>query len=147
MPSCVRWGYNVVNELSRCTWTTADILSTSFLGIFFKRTDNLEDSDFNFWTLYGNYHQHIYFQVTDFDVGCDTGTIFEITDGNAIIRHCNKNRPVVGIVSTFYTLRIRFQSKSCGNHILVQGFKGIYRKTIKNQHVESMITSQETGIA
>ena len=122
-----------------CNWKEAEVSSTSFLGIFF------DQSEYNRWILIGNNAEYISLQITDFDVGCETGAVFEITNGDTTQRYCNKNRPIYPIVSAWKTIEIKFHAKPCGSRVLVEGFKGRYKTEIKNQHITGLESSFETG--
>ena len=138
-PSCLRWEYSTYEETTACYWKVADIVSTSYLGIF------LETSDFNIWTIVWDYHEYGILEITDFDIGCDTGAIFEITNGNAISKHCNKNRPVDPIVSMFERLMIKTYITSEKPYVLVEGFRGKYKSEYKNRNISSFTSFEENG--
>ena len=140
----MRFGYYPEIDYSVCKQYPANIVSASFLGLFSTAED--EDPSYNFWTLRKSYHDYITLQITDFDIGCDTGAIFEIVNGDMVTNYCNKNKPVYGIVSTNHIITVRFQTKSCESHIFVEGFKGVFNAEVKNADIQNFVFSEETGI-
>ena len=117
----------------------AEITSTHFLGLFF------EDSEFNFWSLEFKDSDYIFLQITDFDVGCETGTVFEIKDREKISRHCNMNRPVSGMNTTYYALEIKLQTQFTESRVLIEGFRGSYRAVLKNNSISHATIMLEEG--
>ena len=139
-PTCIRWGYIADYNNLICPWKSAYIMSTSFLGTFW------EERDYNIWELKGDYPEYIELKILDFDVGCDTGTIFELRNNGYISRHCNKNKPLYSIRSTLTTLTVKFQIKLCGSHALVEGFKGIYNVLTKNKDISNLAMTMDYGM-
>ena len=84
-------------------------------------------------------------QFTDFDIGCDTGTTFEINDGGTTSRYCNKNKPIYEIASTYDVLKIKFQTKLCESHVLVEGFRGSYKAEFRDKSVSNLTSVVERG--
>ena len=118
----------------------ADIISTSYLGIFWS------SSDYNVYRISGDYPEYIDLKFIDFDVGCETGAIFEIFDDTIRTRYCNKNKPMYSIRSTFNTLIVKFQIKSCGSRVLVEGFRGRYNVLVKNENISNLVSYEEIGM-
>ena len=125
-------------QFPACEWRTADISSASYLGLFFP------DQVTNVWRIQGNEHEYVSLSITDFDIGCESGTLFEVTNGNEVLRYCNLNRPVYPIVSSS-SLILQFRYKTPERFVFIEFFKGQYRTDVFNQHLEKLATSNEAG--
>lgn len=140
MPTCLHWGFHVTEQKTSCKWQKAEISSTSFSGIFFEK------SEFNMWSIIVGSKEFISLEITDFDVGCETGTVFEVSELEKDVRYCNKQRPVYPIVSSTNRLQVKFLERRCASTELVEGFQGRYTAVIKNSNISRLATSEETGL-
>ena len=102
--------------------------------------------DNNMWELKGDYPEYIELEILDFDVGCDTGSIFELRNNEDISRHCNKNKPLYLIRSTLTSLIVRFKVRTCGSHGLVEGFEGRYNVLTKNKDISNLAMAMDDGM-
>ena len=122
-----------------CEQKTAEIFSPSFLGWLY------DDSEYSSWHLKGDFGEEVILQVTDFDIGCETGSNLEISDGNRLVHYCNKDRPVYPIYG-LYEINIKFHINLCGSHILVEGFRGNYSiAETKSQTITRLTSLYEEG--
>ena len=104
-----------------------------------------DESEYSSWHLKGDFGEEVILQITDFDIGCETGSDLEISDGNRLVHYCNKNRPVYPIYG-LYEIDIQFHINLCGSRILVEGFRGNYSVVeSKSQTFKSMTSLYEEG--
>ena len=137
--TCLHWGFHVTDQETGCYGQKAEIASMSFAGFFFEK------SEFNLWSIIVDRLAYIILEITEFDVGCETGTIFEITNVEIATRYCNQQRPVYPIVSDSNRLQLKFHVRLCGSIELVEGFKARYTSAIKNEYVMTLASSDEYG--
>ena len=112
-----------------CFETSATLASDSYLGYTDVDAENI-------WQIRSTAPQYIELSIEDFDVGCNTGSLFqvELTE-NTLQSFCNTDKPINRIVSISNHMTIKFkQNRILGT--LLEQFIGHYQV---EQMVESTI--------
>ena len=124
------------NEL--CTWNKAVFSSRSFLG---DSPDYLQEA----WILQTESPKFISLYFDNFDIGCNGRSELEIeyTAENKVT-HCNKNRPIGHIMSTFTKLTISFRYNQEGD-TLTEYFSAIYNTMSRNQSLTLPSIVEDNG--
>ena len=135
----LHWGFHATDQKTGCYGQSAKLSSMTFVGFFF------EWSEFNTWTINVERTAYVILVINDFDVGCETGTVFAITNVETTTRYCNLERPVYPIVSDSNRLYVKFHVRLCGSTELVEGFKASYTSAVKNEYVTALATLEEYG--
>ena len=139
MATSMSWGVGNQEYHTFYSWKESVIMSTTFLGLFLGTTNN------NVWYIKGNGHEYISLHIKDVDIGCESGTLLITDNGNGIIQYCNKNRPVYPIVSSS-TMTVKFRNQPPDFFLLMEGFKGYYRKEVFNENLTYLASSQGRGM-
>ena len=141
-PTCLRWGFRTSDQEIGCFAPSAQVSSMTFAGFF---SFYFEKSEFNAWTIIVDRTAYISLVIKDFDVGCETGTVFAVTNVGTTTRYCNLNRPVYPIVSDSNRLSVKFHARLCGSTELVEGFKASYTSAVKKEYVTDLTMVEEYG--
>ena len=122
-----------------CNWHRSLLSSRSFLGgseNFYEETWNIKTDPYLYITLY----------FETFDVGCETGSRFEIEfTYNTKNRYCNMDKPLVGIASYLNQLTIRFRLNRLTDSFLIEEFSGVYEVQSMNSSASTIPFTENNG--
>ena len=86
-----------------CFETSATLASDSYLGYTDVDAENI-------WQIRAMSLQYIELYIEDFDVGCNTGSLFQIElTANSLQSFCNTDKPIKHIVSISNHMTIKFK--------------------------------------
>ena len=97
------------------------------------------------WFIYAENRQHIFLKFNEFDIGCQSGSMFTLVLSlRETVHLCNQNKPVFGLKSSSKLLTISFTYQMMAER-LVEGFGAAYTKHFKLDKSEELISEEETG--
>ena len=110
------------------------------------RIDVKLDTEFTeIWTIHSKEKHYIQLSFTMFDISCHSGStlelVFSTTEKHTL---CNTNKPVLGLNSTYRTLRIQFKYVKRADR-LTEGFKAEYTARKIPLLYKRLITYEDKG--
>lgn len=139
IPTCM--SSNNPTLVTVCRWKEAHLVSASFAEGLMSG-----GNDFERWDITGPASCYIALTIIDFDVGCESKTIFETTNDAYhrvfTTRFCNRNKPVDAVISIQDVLSVNYYLDL---NMIPEGFSAKYETIRKNAYIADLPVWNELG--
>ena len=121
-----------------CSWNRSLIIPRSFLGGFETFYEEL-------WYIKAAPSHYITLLFDSFDVGCDTGSSFEVALTDTWASYCNMDKPMRKLDSYSEGLNVRFRLNRPADMLLIEEFSSVYKVHSMNRTASTLPFTEQIG--